>query len=98
MWTWNFRVIPIQGCPTEWNTVFEAPIKFIFLKTPQVRHGFLSYNKNHVFPIIRHEIYFARLIDDTYEFSGKSFSGSVHVDDFMLAIREGFVTLITEEF
>jgi len=77
--------------------VLEAPIKFIFLKTPQIRHRFNSHNQNNLFPIIRHEIYYARLIDETYEFSGRSFSGSVHVNDFMLAIREGYVTLVTDK-
>ena len=71
-------------------------LKFIFLKTPQIRHRFTSNNKHNVFPVIRHEIYHAKLTEETYEFFGKSFSGTVKVDDFNMAIREGYVSLVID--
>lgn len=71
-------------------------IRFIFLKTPQIRHRFSSHNKHNIFPVIRHEVYLARLEGETYEFFGKSYSGTVNVDDFNLAIREGYVSLVIE--
>ena len=71
-------------------------LKFVFLKTPQIRHRFNSHNKHNIFPVIRHEIYHAKLTGETYEFFGKSFSGAVHVDDFNTAIREGYVSLVIE--
>jgi len=46
--------------------------------------------------VIRHEIYHAKLAGETYEFFGKSFSGTVTVDDFMTALREGYVSLVME--
>lgn len=73
-----------------------AQLKFIFLKTPQIRHRFNSHNKNNIFPVIRHEIYHAKLEGEMYEFFGKSYSGTVGVDDFNLAIREGYVSLVIE--
>lgn len=73
-----------------------AHLKFVFLKTPQIRHRFSSHDKHNIFPIIRHEIYHAKLSGETYEFFGKSFSGTVKVDDFNLAIREGYVSLVIE--
>lgn len=63
-----------------------AELKFIFLKTPQIRHRFSSHNKNNIFPVIRHEIYYAKLAGEIYEFFGKSYSGTVTVDDFHEAI------------
>ncbi len=73
-----------------------AHLKFVFLKTPQIRHRFSSNNSQQVFPVIRHEIYHAQLTGETYEFFGKSFSGTVKVDDFNLAMREGYVSLVIE--
>ena len=73
-----------------------AHLKFVFLKTPQIRHRFTSHNKHNIFPVIRHEIYHAKLTGETYEFFGKSFSGTVKVDDFNMAIREGYVSLVIE--
>ena len=73
-----------------------AHLKFVFLKTPQIRHRFSSNNKHNIFPVIRHEIYHAKLSGETYEFFGKSFSGTVKVDDFNTAIREGYVSLVIE--
>jgi hypothetical protein len=71
-------------------------LKFIFLKTPQIRHRFNSRNKHNIFPVIRLEIYHAKLTEETYEFFGKSFSGTVTVDNFNMAIREGYVSLVIE--
>jgi hypothetical protein len=51
---------------------------------------------HNIFPVIRHEVYLARLEGETYEFFGKSYSGTVDVDDFNLAIREGYVSLVIE--
>jgi hypothetical protein len=73
-----------------------AYLKFVFLKTPQIRHRFSSNNSQQVFPVIRHEIYYAKLSGETYEFFGKSFSGTVKVDDFNMAIHEGYVSLVIE--
>ncbi len=72
------------------------PIKFIFLKTPQLRHNFRCHRGNLVFPIIRSEIYQARQSDGKYEFYGKAISGVVSVDDFHTAIKEGYVSLTVE--
>jgi hypothetical protein len=77
--------------------MFDVHFKFIFLKTPQIRHRFTSHNKKIVFPVIRHEIYHASLMDNTYEFFGKSFSGSVSVDDFNYALREEYVSIVTDD-
>ena len=71
-------------------------LKFVFLKTPQIRHRFSSNNSQQIFPVIRHEIYHAKLAGETYEFFGKSFSGTVTVDNFIMAIREGYVSLVME--
>ena len=71
-------------------------LKFVFLKTPQIKHRFSSNNSQQIFPVIRHEIYHAKLAGETYEFFGKSFSGTVTVDDFNMAIREGYVSLVME--
>ena len=70
--------------------------KFVFLKTPQLRHKFMSYDKHNIFPIIRHEIYHAKLVEEIYEIFGKSFSGAVTVDDFNRAIHEGYVSLVID--
>jgi hypothetical protein len=70
--------------------------KFVFLKTPQLRHKFMSYDKHNIFPIIRHEIYHAKLVEESYEIFGKSFSGAVTVDDFNRAIHEGYVSLVID--
>ena len=71
-------------------------LKFVFLKTPQLRHKFLSYDKHNIFPVIRHEIYYAKLVEESYEIFGKSFSGAVAVDDFNRAIHEGYVSLVID--
>lgn len=71
-------------------------LKFVFLKTPQIRHRFSSNNSQQIFPVIRYEIYHAKLTGETYEFFGKSFSGTVTVDNFIMAIREGYVSLVME--
>jgi len=71
-------------------------LKFIFLKTPQIRHRFSSGKNHHAYPVIRHEIYHAKLVGDSYEFFGRSYSGVVSVDDFHVAIREGYVSLMLE--
>jgi len=66
------------------------------LKTPQIRHRFSSGKNHHAYPVIRHEIYHAKLVGDSYEFFGRSYSGVVSVDDFHAAIREGYVSLVLE--
>ncbi len=71
-------------------------LKFIFLKTPQIRHRFSSSNSKHIYPVINHEIYHAKLVGDSYEFSGRSYTGVVSVEDFNLAIREGYVSIVLE--
>jgi hypothetical protein len=71
-------------------------LKFIFLKTPQIRHRFSSGKNHHNYPVIRHEIYHAKLVGDSYEFFGRSYSGVVSVDDFHTTIREGYVSLVLE--
>jgi hypothetical protein len=71
-------------------------LKFIFLKTPQIRHRFSSGENHHAYPVIRHEIYHAKLVGDSYEFFGRSYSGVVSVDDFHTAIRGGYVSLVLE--
>ena len=76
--------------------MFDVHFKFIFLKTPQIRHRFTSHNQKNVFPVIRHEIYYANLVEESYEIFGKSFSGAVAVDDFNRAIHEGYVSLIID--
>jgi len=76
--------------------VTNLQLKFFFLKTPQIRHRFNSHNKHNIFPVIRHEIYHAKLAGETYEFFGKSFSGTVTVDNFNMAIREGYVSLVID--
>jgi hypothetical protein len=69
---------------------------FVFLKTPQKKHRFISHVKNKNYPVIRHEIYSAKSVGETYEFFGKSYSGIVSVDDFKTAIREGYVSLVVD--
>ena len=71
-------------------------LKFVFLKTPQIRHKFMSHNKHNIFPVIRHEIYYAKLVEEHYEIFGKSFSCAVAVDDFNRAIQEGYVSLVID--
>ena len=71
-------------------------LKFIFLKTPQIKHRFRSGKNQLIYPVIRHEIYNAKIVGDSYEFFGRSFSGVVKVDDFNLAIREGYVSIVLE--
>ncbi len=73
-----------------------AELKFVFLKTPQLRHKFLSYDKHNIFPIIRHEVYYAKLVGESYEIFGRSYSGAVAVDDFNQAIQEGYVSLVID--
>ena len=72
-----------------------AQLKFIFLKTPQKKHGFIPYVKNN-HPAIRHEVYYTNSVGVTYEFFGKSFNGVVSIDNFNLAIQQGFVSLVLE--
>lgn len=75
-----------------------AELKFIFLKTPQIRHRFVSQIKNsNLFPVVRDETYYANLVGEKYEFFGRSYSGFVNVDDFNKAIREGYVSLVIKE-
>ena len=74
-----------------------STIAFVFLKMPQIRHRFISHNLANAFPVIRHEVYHAKLGGESYEFFGKSFSGTVHVDDFSSAIREGYISLNLQE-
>jgi hypothetical protein len=76
--------------------MLDGHLKFIFLKMPQIRHRFNSNNKQQIYPIIRHEIYHAKLVDDTYEFFGRSYSGMVKVEDFNVAIREGYISLVLD--
>jgi hypothetical protein len=76
--------------------MLDGHLKFIFLKNPQIRHRFSSSNSQHIYPVIRHEIYHARLVDDTYEFFGRSYSGKVKVEDFNVAIREGYISLVLD--
>jgi len=71
-------------------------LKFIFLKTPQVKHRFSSGKNQLIYPVIRDEIYHAKLVGDSYEFFGRSYSGVVDADDFHAAIREGYVSLVLE--
>ena len=71
-------------------------LRFIFLKTPQIRHRFSSNNSQQIIPVIHNEIYNAKIVGDSYEFFGRSFSGVVKVDDFNLAIREGYVSIVLE--
>ena len=73
-----------------------ADLKFVFLKTPQIRHRFNSHDKHNIFPVIRHEIYYAKFNGEAYEFYGKSYSGQVAIDDFNRAIREGYVSLVVD--
>jgi hypothetical protein len=74
----------------------DAEIKFIFLKTPQIKHRFISLIKNKNFPVIRKEIYCAESVGNAYEFHGDSYSGAVDIDDFDTAIREGYVSLVLD--
>ena len=71
-------------------------LRFIFLKTPQIRHRFSSNNSQQIYPVIQHEIYHVKIVGDSYEFFGRSFSGMVKIDDFNLAIREGYVSIVLE--
>ena len=72
-----------------------AQLKFIFLKTPQMKHGFISHIKNN-YPVIRQEIYYTNSVGDTYEFFGKSFSGVVSISAFNYAIQQGYVSLVLD--
>ncbi len=74
----------------------QEEIKFIFLKTPQLRHQFKGINSKHIVPVIKHEIYKAKLSEDNYEFEGRSYSGTVSKESFFSAIREGYVLVIKE--
>ena len=73
-----------------------SELKFVFLKTPQLRHKFMSHDKHNVFPIIRHEVYYAKLVGESYEIFGRSYSGAVAIDDFNQAIQEGYVSLVID--
>ncbi len=73
----------------------EYKLKFIFLKTPQIRHNFKSNYNIQLFPIIIDEVYQAELKEENYEFIGKSNSGSVSKKDFINAMGEGYISLIT---
>ncbi len=77
--------------------MINAELKFIFLKSPQIRHRFRSHNKHNIFPVIRHEIYYAKLSGDYYEFFGGSYSGEVAVADFNTAIQEGYVSILLND-
>jgi hypothetical protein len=70
---------------------------FVFLKTPQKKHRFISHVKNKNYPVIRLEIYHAKSVSETYDFFGKSYSGIVAIDDFKIAIREGYVSLVADK-
>ena len=59
-----------------------SELKFVFLKTPQLRHKFMSHDTLNIFPVIRHEIYYAKLVEEHYEIFGRSYSGAVAIDDF----------------
>ena len=56
----------------------------------------MSHNKHNIFPVIRHEIYYAKLVEEHYEIFGKSFSCAVAVDGFNRAIQEGYVSLVID--
>ena len=71
-------------------------VKFIFIKTPQVRHRFMSSNGNQFFPVTKDEIYQAKLVGEIYEFFGRSLSGAVTKEDFKSAIEEGFISLVND--
>ena len=71
-------------------------VKFIFIKTPQVRHRFMSSNGNQFFPVTKDEIYQANLVGEIYEFFGRSFSGAVTEEEFRSAIEEGFISLVND--
>ena len=71
-------------------------LKFIFLKTPQIKHRFSSGKNQLIYPVIRDEIYHAKLVGDSYEFFGRSYSGVVNADDFNFVIRGGYVSLVLE--
>jgi hypothetical protein len=71
-------------------------LKFIFLKTPQIKHRFSSGKNQLIYPVIRDEIYHAKLVGNSYEFFGRSYSGVVNADDFNFAIRGGYVSLVLE--
>jgi hypothetical protein len=73
-----------------------SELKFVFLKTPQLRHKFMSHDKHNIFPIIRHEVYYAKLVGESYEIFGRSYSGAVAIDDFNQAIQEGYVSLVID--
>jgi len=76
----------------------ESPeFMFVFLKTPQKKHRFISHVKNKNYPVIRLEIYHAKSLGETYDFFGKSYSGIVAIDDFKTAIREGYVSLVADK-
>ena len=74
----------------------QQEIKFIFLKTPQLRHRFKGINSKHISPVIKHEVYKAKLEDDNYEFEGRSYSGSISKKNFIVAIEEGYVLLVSD--
>jgi hypothetical protein len=69
-------------------------LKFIFLKTPQIKHRFSTGKNQVIYPVIRHEVYHAKLVGDIYEFFGHSYSGVINVDNFNVAIRGGFVSFV----
>ena len=71
-------------------------IKFIFTKTPQVRHRFMSSNGKQFFPVTKDEIYQANLVGEIYEFFGRSLSGAVTKEDFRSAIEEGFISIVND--
>lgn len=71
-------------------------LKFIFLKTPQIRHRFSSNNSRQVFPVIRHEIYYAVIEKANYKFFGKSYSGDVSIKNFKIAVEESYISIISD--
>jgi len=74
----------------------DTQLKFVFIKTPQIKHRFTSHNKQNIFPVMRQEIYYAKREGENYEFFGKTYSGTVHIDGFNLAIREGYISVVID--
>lgn len=74
----------------------ESNIKFIFIKTPQLRFGFRTHKGYPAFPRIGSVIYEARLKQGKVEFSGIDMTGNVSQNDFEEALKLGFIGLINE--
>ena len=71
-------------------------LKFVFLKTPQLRHNFRSNINQNVFPVINHEIYYAVIEEANYKFFGKSYSGDVSIKNFKIAVEESYISIISD--